>query len=518
MTLAHMPMFRYVRAAGFRSLALVGAGFALAAIVPVHAQAQAQNPSGHELVLTVGKSLVLNSAAPIERVAVGFGDIAEARVTSPQEVLLDAKAPGETSLILWQQGGGKVFYDLTVRPNTAAAQAKMDGVRRALQAQLPGQDINAQIENDNVFLTGTAKDVSSAERAATIAGTAGKVVNLLNVNVPSSEPQILLKVQFATIDRVASLQLGANLVALGGGNNIGRITTQQFTPPTITQNAGQPPTMTLSDALNIFLFRPDLNLAATIEALQTENRVQILAEPNVLAINNKPASFLAGGEFPFPILQGGGGGIGTVTVAFREFGVRLGFLPMLTPRGSIRLDVMPEVSALDFSHGLTVQGFTVPGLTVRRVQTEIELQAGQSFAIAGLMDKSLTDTIEKIPLLSQIPLLGKLFQSKLQNKSNTELLVIVTPQIVNPIPAGQPLPQLNFPLPFMAADGTVNTSAGGPVAPPQPAPPATMPFESLMRSMRAESEMKMTQQGDMSTWPTSQQTAVPGLGTTAPRP
>jgi pilus assembly protein CpaC len=334
-------------------------------------------------------------------------------------------------------------------------------------------------------------------------------VNLLNVNVPASEPQILLKVQFATIDRAASLQLGANLFSLGGANTIGRTSTEQFSPPTVTQSSGQT-TSTLSDALNIFLFRPDLNLGATIEALQTHNDVQILAEPNVLAINNKPASFLAGGEFPYPILQGGGAGLGTVTVAFREFGVRLGFLPLITPRGTIRLSVVPEVSALDYASGLTIQGFNIPGLTVRRVQTEIELGSGQSFAIAGLMDKSLTQTIEKIPLLSQIPLLGKLFQSKLLNKSDTELLVIVTPQIVNPIPAGQPLPQLNFPWPFMTIDKPSNTSAGGPAAPPLPPATPTMPFEALVRDMQAEADMKLTQQKDVSTWPTSQQTSVPG--------
>ena len=512
MTLAQL--LRHVPAGRLRTLALFGAGFGLAAMAPAHAQAPAQNPAAHELVMTVGKSLVLNSATPIERVAVGFGDIAEARVTSPQEVLLDAKAPGETSLILWQQGGGKVFYDIAVQPNTAAARAKNEDLRRQLQAQLPGQDINAAMQNDTVFLTGTAKDVSSADRAVAIAGTAGKVVNLLNVNVPSSDPQILLKVQFATIDRAASLQLGANLIGLGAANTVGRVTTGQFSPPIIAQSAGSAPALTLSDALNIFLFRPDLNLAATIEALQTNNNVQILAEPNVLAINNKPASFLAGGEFPYPILQGGGAGLGTVTVAFREFGVRLGFLPMVTPRGTIRLDVIPEVSALDFANGLTIQGFTIPGLSVRRVQTEIELKPGQSFAIAGLIDKTLTQTIEKIPMLSQIPLLGKLFQSKLLNKNNTELLVIVTPQLVDPIPAGQPLPQLAYPLPFMTAGLTPPNAAGGPAAPPLPPAPATMPLESLLRSMKAESDMKLTQQGDTSSWPTAQQTAVPGMSNT----
>src|SRR6266536_1492264 len=183
-----------------------------------------------------------------------------------------------------------------------------------------------------------------------------------------------------------------NLISTGATNTIGRVTTGQFSPPTVvpTQTGT---TLTLSDALNIFLFRNDLNLGATIKALQTRGLFEILAEPNVLAINGKQASFLAGGEFPYPTLQGGGGGIGTVTVAFREFGVRINFLPVITPRGTIRLDVAPEVSALDFAAGLNIQGFTVPGLSTRRVQTEIELTSGQSFAIGGLLDRRLQETM-----------------------------------------------------------------------------------------------------------------------------
>ena len=147
--------------------------------------------------------------------------------------------------------------------------------------------------------------------------------------------------------------------------------------------------LTLSDALHILLLRKDLNLAAAIKALQAKSLLEILAEPNVLAINGKQASFVAGGEFPFPTLQGGGGGLGAVTIAFREFGIRLQFLPTVTPRGTIRLQVMPEVSSLDFAHGLTFQGFNIPALATRRIQTEIELETGQSFAIAGLLDNRL---------------------------------------------------------------------------------------------------------------------------------
>src|ERR1019366_6521477 len=362
----------------------------------------APQQSSRELVLTAGKSLVVSSAATIERVAVGYGDFAEARAIGPKEVLLDGKAAGETSLIIWQVGGNKLFFDVVVRPNTTNLRTRLETLRRQIQEQLPGQNIIANFENDSIFLTGTAKDLVSVDRAAAIAGAVAKVVNLLYVEVPPTDVQILLKVQFASVDRNNTTELGLNLISTGATNTIGRVTTGQFSPPTVTAGPGQAASLTLSDALNFFLFRPDLNLAATIKALETRGLFEVLAEPNVLAINGKQASFLAGGEFPYPILQGGGGGVGTVTVSFREFGVRINFLPVITPRGTIRLDVAPEVSALDFADGLTLSGFTVPALSVRNMQTEIELRDGQSFAIGGLLDRRLTETIQKVPLLSSI--------------------------------------------------------------------------------------------------------------------
>ena len=449
-----------------------------------------------ELVVTVGKSLVVNSAANIERIAVGFGDVAEARAVGPKEILIDGKTAGETSLIIWQEGGSKLFFDVLVRPNTNATRTRIDTLRRQLKEQLPDQNITVALDNDMVFLTGTAKDLNSVDRAASIAAAAGKVVNLLYVDVPPSETQILLKVQFATVDRNNTMELGMNLLSTGATNTIGRVTTGQFSPPNVlVPTAGQQQSVTLSDALNFFLFRPDLNLGATIKALQTRGLFELLAEPNVLAINGKQASFVAGGEFPYPILQGGGSGLGQVTVAFREFGVRINFLPVITPRGTIRLDVAPEVSALDFGAGLSLQGVNIPGLTTRRVQTEIELQSGQSFAIGGLLDRRLQDTLDRVPLLSSIPLLGKLFQSKSVTKQNNELIVIVTPEIVRPIPAGQPLPTLEYPQPLpgerTAAPRTPGLESTGDAAMPR----MSIPVEQLLESLKVQSNMKLQQTG-----------------------
>jgi pilus assembly protein CpaC len=464
---------------------------------------QAAPQSSRELVLTVGKSLIVSSAADIERVAVGFGDFAEARAIGLREVLLDGKAPGETSLIIWQRGGNKLFFDVTVRPSTTNLRTRLETLRRQIEEQLPGQSITAKFENDSIFLSGTAKDMVSVDRAAAIAGAVGKVVNLLYVEVPPTDIQVLLKVQFATVDRNNTTELGLNLISTGATNTIGRVTTGQFSPPTVTTPTGGATTVTLSDALNFFLFRPDLNLGLTIKALQTRGLFEILAEPNVLAINGRQASFLAGGEFPYPILQGGGSGIGTVTVAFREFGVRINFLPVITPRGTIRLQVAPEVSALDFNAGLTIQGFTIPGLSTRRVQTEIELEAGQSFAIGGLLDRRLTETVEKVPLLSSVPLLGKLFQSKSLNKTNNELLVIVTPEIVRPIPKGQAVPHLEMPVPFSGsstAPQTPELSVTGPV--PVTPPNQSIPVEKLIESLKEQNAIKLVGK-DLSTLPSA---------------
>ena len=440
-------------------------------------------PPAASLSLTVSKSLVLDSPANIERVSVANGDMAEAVVINPREVMVNGKAPGDTSLIIWEQGGARTSYDLSIRPSTAA----VDAVRQEIREQLPGQDITVDFQSNTVFLKGTAKDMVTADRAAAIAGVLGKVVNLLNVVVPPTSPQILLKVRFADVDRSATQQLGLNIVSTGATNTIGSISTGQFTPPTVTAPTGGPAQFTLSNALNVFLFRRDLNLASTIEALEARNLLQILAEPNVMTIDGRPASFLAGGEFPYPTLQGGGGGLGAVTIQFREFGVRINFTPRLTPRGTIRLDVTPEVSSLDFANGLIFQGFTIPGLNTRRIHTEIELEEGQAFAIAGLLDQRTTDALSKIPGLGDIPLLGKLFQSRNLNKSRSELLVLVTPEVVRPIPAGARRPDVERTMPFLP---------GAPAAPPQtpgiettgPVPPraaqAAIPIEQLVESER----------------------------------
>jgi len=483
------------------------------------AQAPPAPASGaRDLVVTVGKSVIVDSPVNIERVSVANGAVAEAVATSPREVLVNGKSQGDTTLIIWQQGGSRLFFDLTVRPN----RARLDAVRRELERELPNQDITFDLQGETVFLQGTAANMASAHRALEIVSTLGKPVNLLRVAIPPTETQILIKVKFADVDRSNSQELGLNLFSTGAANTIGRTSTGTFSPPGPTGNiggAGSAGIFSLSDALNIFLFRPDLNLGATIKALQANNLLEILAEPNVLAINGRPASFLAGGEFPYPTLQGGGAGLGAVTIQFREFGVRINFTPVVTPRGTIRMTVTPEVSSLDYANSLTFQGFTIPGLSTRRVTTEVELSSGQSFAIGGLLDNRVTESLSRIPGLGDIPFFGKLFRSVNRTKNSTELLIFVTPEIVRPMPENMPLANLHYPQTFLPPNTDTAMRTPGldktgpvPVTPPEP----SIPIEELIRS-----QQPIPQQGSSGQVPQLEFVPMmvpPQAGATAPGP
>ena len=430
-----------------------------------------------KLMVTVGKSLIIDSPMKIQRISVANGELIEAVAVNPKEVLINGKAAGETSLIVWQEGGNRLLYDLTVRQSPL----RLDAVRQQLARDFPSEDINVTFENETAFVRGTVKDVVAADRVMSISASLGKVVNLLRVEVPPVEEQILLRVRFCNVDRSVSSDLGVSF-ASGAGNQSTSIGTGQYAGPTIDTNG----TITLSDALSILLFRKDLNLAASIKALEAKSMLETLAEPNLLAINGKEASFVAGGEFPFPMVQPGANG-NAISVSFREFGIRIHFLPRVTPRGTIQLQISPEVSSLDYANAVVIAGTTIPALSTRRVNTQVELDSGQSFVIAGLMDNRMTETISKIPGLANIPLLGKLFTSRARSRNNSELLVIVTPEVVRPIPAGQPLPTLNMPYPFLTKNSDIEMRQPGmdktgpvPVKPPL----NSMPVEQLIEQRK----------------------------------
>jgi pilus assembly protein CpaC len=425
----------------------------LAAPPAVPAQAAEAPQSLH---LLVGRSLVITSPTRIKRVSLADNSVAEALVVSPLQVVLNGKSPGSVSLLIWDENEQNQIFEVTVDIDILSLSEKIRQV-------FPTEPVQLEAAQGVVMISGK---ISSPEVAAKILefvkNATPKVTSLMEVPaLPVGD--ILLEVKFAEVDRTALSQLGINIMSLGGAKTVGAISTQQFAPPqlqnsqtstttgnTTTQTTSQSAAFALSDLLNIFLFRPDINLAATIKALQTQNVLQILAEPNLLTASGKDASFLAGGEFPYPVLQGGSvGGASAITIQFREFGVRLNFTPTLQGDGSIHLKVKPEVSSLDFANALTIQGFVIPALSTRRVESEMDLRDGQSFAIAGLVDNRVTEELEKIPGLSAIPLLGKLFQSRSVNKSRNELLVLVTPRVVQPLTSGQVPAGPAFPVPFL---------------------------------------------------------------------
>jgi pilus assembly protein CpaC len=445
--------------------------------VPADAQPGTLQPGPNgtpgKLLVTVGKSLIIDSPVEIKRISVANSDLADAVAVTPKEVLINGRQAGETSLIVWQQNGTRLLFDLTVRMSTT----KLEATRQQIGRDFPNDDINVTFENDTAFVRGTVRDVTAAERVMMIASTLGKTVNLLRVDVPPVEQQVVLKVRFANIDRSAAMQLGASFLNTSF-NQQTQIGAGSLLAPSGSPQGG----LSIGSAVNIFLQRPDINLAAAITALQSKRVLEMLAEPNLLAISGQTASFLAGGEFPFPVVQPSAGG-SAISLMWREYGIRLNFQPNVTPRGTIRLKVAPEVSSLDYANAVTVQGLTVPGLSSRRVQTEVELDSGQSFVIAGLLDNQTSESLSKVPGIGSIPVLGKLFQSKQTTKNNSELLVIITPEVVRPIPAGQSVPDLKYPIPFLKdGSGIPMSQPGVETTGPVPVKPTvdSIPVEQLM--------------------------------------
>ncbi len=399
-----------------------------------------------EIRLTIGKSIVIDYPAEIARISTSNADVVDAAPVTGREVLVQGKSFGTATLVVWSKAGQRNFYNITVEQN-------LDPLRRLLKETFPGQDIQVQSSRDSLSLTGRVADKDTFERAAALASPFAKtVVNDLQVAEPPVEKQILLRIKFAELDRSASNQFAVNLISTGATNTIGRVTTGQFPAPSPTsiQSGGGATnsTFSISNALNIFAFRPDLNLGALIQALEQRNILQTLDEPTLVTSDGKEASFLVGGEFPIPILQGGANS-GAVTIQFREYGVRLTFTPKITGNNNIRLHVKPEVSALDYTNALSFNGFTIPALSSRKMETNIELGEGQSFVIAGLIDKQVTETLSKIPVLSSLPILGNLFKSKEFDRNDSELIVMVTPEITLPLQPGDAKPSPAMPRPFL---------------------------------------------------------------------
>src|SRR5262245_10095075 len=436
--------------------------------------------------LMVGRSAVVDTGAPIARVSLTSAEVADAMVTSPSQVLINGKTPGTISLFVWDRGGTLKRYEVTVQRDLAR-------LSDTLAQLFPDEAITAQSNGRSIVLSGMVSHKDIAEKAATVAaGYVEKkedVVSLLQVRDSGGSNQVLLRVRFAEVSRSALTELGVNFFTGPNGykNVLGRVTTQQFPAPTFDNN-GEQNKLVFSDYLNFFLWDFKHDLGAVVKALQNKGLFQSLAEPNLVSESGKEASFLAGGEIPVPIAQPSNGGT-TVTIMYKEFGIRLNFTPIING-DRVHLKVRPEVSTLDFANAVTLQGFRIPARPTRRTETELEHQNGQTFAIAGLINNTLNKSMQKIPGIGDIPILGLLFRSEAAQKDRTELVVMITPEILPRMSPGVTpnLPRLAEPLmppidskksleppapAFRPAPGAAQTTTPAPQPSPAPAPATT---------------------------------------------
>jgi len=432
---------------------------------PPTAPAAVVPSSGFErIMLTAGRSTVLPTAFDITRIAVTNPAVADAVVVQPREVLIDGKSAGTISLIIWGVAS-RVQYDVVVEPGVTTLQQK-------LQALFPGEDITATVNDEALVLSGHASSTAVMLKAGEIAAASAsklKVINLLQLPGGLGSQQVMLQVRFAEVNRRALKELGSSFFLGPNGENdyVARTSTQQYAAAAFDDT-----TTTFSDLLNLFVLNRKYNLSAMIRALQSKGQFQSLAEPNLIAYNAQTASFLAGGEFPVPVVQGLSN---SVTVQWKEFGVRLAFTPTIAG-DMIRLKVRPEVSSLDFNNGITLQGFRIPALTSRYAETDVELRDGQSFAIAGLLHNTSQSTAQGIPILSRIPIIGALFRSNSDQREQTELMVLVTPQLVRPLDPDEVPALPTAPGRFLQSPGVGSQLEGGglvdaPAVAPKPAPP-----------------------------------------------
>ncbi len=406
------------------------------------------------IALTVGRGQLLQFSQDIVRVVVAEPKVADAIVVSPREVMVAAKGIGKTTLAIWEGSGSPARFDINVHADQDESDKQKVDFTAELKAAVPDSTIRFDGNAETMVLTGDAPNQAASKKAEALAGTRSKkVINLITVPPAADPRQIMLQVRFASIDRTALAEMGFNFISRNS-KLLGAGSTEQFATPRIAQlqTTSTSTSVNFSDLLNLFLFRPDLNIGATIRALQQRNLAEILAEPNLIVVEGKSASFLAGGQFPFPTLTStttGGATAPVVTVQFKNFGVELDFTPTVTASGAINLKVAPQVTALDFGNAVTVQGTLIPAISARKAETEVVLRDGESFAIAGLIDNRVIKEIDKIKWLGDIPIIGQLFKSTSTKKTNSELLVVVTPHFVKPMSVDEKLKLPEMPEPFL---------------------------------------------------------------------
>ena len=397
----------------------------------------AQNKEAIAVNVLVGQSRVINFDRPVGRFSVSNPEIAEAVLVTPDQVLVNGKAFGQVNFIAWEQTGGQfLVFDVYVRANLSLIDSQ-------IRALFPKDDIRLSQANGSVVISGSVKNAATAAQVQSVIEAANfKVVNMLTSPVTDAT-QIQLQVRVAEVNRNKLRDYGTSFMS-GPPGGTGGYWNSGGGPSTLgdttTSPAGAIIDTIIQPALNLFVFNRQINTGAMLRVLRQEGAFRELAEPNLIAMNNQQASFLAGGEFPVPVLQVGNANTG-ITIVWKEYGIRLNFKPTIIDEDHIRLELEPEVSTIDFSNGVRFNGFVVPALRTRRAKTGVELRDGQSFALAGLLDNSETKTLSRIPVVSSIPVIGALFKSKSFEKKETELMFFVTAHLVKPV-NGDDLPTM----------------------------------------------------------------------------
>jgi pilus assembly protein CpaC len=375
--------------------------------------------------LTAGKSTIINFRRMYKTISIGNTEVADVNHVSPTSLLVTAKKPGTTALVIFDDENRSVVIDVAVDPDLALLQ-------RQMKLAFPNLDVTVTPLNDTLALHGTVPNVQTGEQIVEMAGTYGKVHNFMTI---TGGQQVMLQVRFAEVSKTAMRNLG---VTFGGTDGVTTFSTNGLTNAA-SVFGGTSPALTLTPAQaqgGVTIFgQGRFGVAAFnyfISALKTDNLVRVLAEPNLTCTSGQTASFLAGGQIPIPVPQPGSGG-NTVTIEYKDYGVNLAFTPQVLGDGKIRLKVAPEVSDLDYSTAVTIGGVSVPGLTDRKVDTSVELSDGQSFALAGLLQAKVSSSNTAIPVLGDLPVLGTLFRSVNFQRSETELVILVTPRLVSPL-------------------------------------------------------------------------------------
>jgi pilus assembly protein CpaC len=473
---------------GWPGRAIAGAAILIASLSTVcYAQAAASDApatihraetDARTIHVTVGHSFFLDTKSRLRRVYIADPAVLDSITLSPNQIIVTAMTPGITSLILLDEEGHAQSF-------VVSSDLDVENLRTAMSQAMPHDNVSVQGMVGRVVLSGRVSSDAAADAAVKLASLYTKdVANALIVS-PGHPKQVRLDVRILEVDRTKLLQLGINLFNPGGNTSFLAATTTGQYPSAATltpSTSGGIGNLTTTNPLNFMLYSAKLNLGATIQDLQSKQVLQILAEPTITTISGEKASFLSGGQFPFPVVQPGSGAGSTsvVTIQFREYGVKVEFTPIVNEDGTIRLHVTPEVSSLDYTNSVTIGGSTIPALSTRRADTDVELHSNESFAISGLLDQRTTDLLSKTPGASSIPVLGALFKSKNTNHSTTELVVVVTPTVVDPLSETFEPKQPDLPIPTLDT-GSFDKSLGKNHNPSPAAPPLQdgNPFTSV---------------------------------------